>query len=124
MTVPRSTLRVLMIDGDSRFLAIMKRGLTELGHECRCEMSMAAGLLLLSSGWADIALVDANIRCPATDHRAPADPNRPRTPILLSTSFDAPQTRSPCVLPADDYIVKPFGLTALVERMEAVLSRF
>ncbi|GEM_PF-3053190 len=101
----------------------MKRGLTELGHECRCETSLAAGIGLLSEGWADIALVDASLPSPAANSKALTDANRPKTPILLSTSFDRPLDRSNCTLSADDYIVKPFELTALVERMEAMLGR-
>lgn len=119
-------MRILVIEDNRDILANMLDYLELKGYVVDCAQDGLSGLHLASTGHYDLIVLD--IMLPGIDgyqvcKRLREDAGSD-TPIIMLTARDALDDRLKGLgLGADDYLVKPFALSELVARIEAVLRR-
>jgi two-component system response regulator RegX3 len=95
------------------------------GFEVHCAATGPAGLALASSGTFDMILLD--VMLPGMDGFEICERVRagdPEQPLILLTARGGDEDRvMGLTLGADDYVSKPFSVTELVLRVQAVLRR-
>jgi DNA-binding response OmpR family regulator len=118
-------MRVLLVEDDDRFAAALRDSLVRSGYQATrvataaealaaCRQAQLPDILLL-----DLGLPDADGLEVCTHVRREA-----RVPVIVVTArADLPSRVQGLRQGADDYIVKPFALSELLARMEAVLRR-
>jgi len=118
-------MRVLLVEDDDRFAAALRDSLVRSGYQATrvataaealaaCRQAQPPDILLL-----DLGLPDADGLEVCTHVRREA-----RVPVIVVTArADLPSRVQGLRQGADDYIVKPFALSELLARMEAVLRR-
>jgi two-component system, OmpR family, copper resistance phosphate regulon response regulator CusR len=121
-------IRVLVVDDDPRFRAYLRSGLTSSGIESEEAPDGYAALEVLQSGESghfDLILLD--VMMPESSGWQILEQLRARgdeTPTIFVTARDAVEERVKGLeLGADDYIIKPFDLSELLARVEAVIRR-
>jgi len=119
------TVRILLIEDDTRLSALVSDRLRGEGHTAQTAADGVEGLRLASSGRFDLALVD--VMLPGLDGLHLASALRERgvtTPILMLTARDTVDDRVAGLRAgADDYLVKPFAFAELVARIDALARR-
>lgn len=118
------TLRVLLIDDDSRLFELLKSYLGQNGCELAHAPDGVRGLRALDSGQYDAILLD--VMMPGIDGLEVARRIRSKSnvPILMLTAKGDETDRIVGLeLGADDYIPKPFNPRELLARLRAVLRR-
>src|SRR3954469_13208198 len=119
------TVRILLIEDDTRLSALVSDRLRGEGHTAQTAADGVEGLRLASSGRFDLALVD--VMLPGLDGLHVASALRERgvtTPILMLTARDTVDDRVAGLRAgADDYLVKPFAFAELVARIDALARR-
>lgn len=121
-------VHLLVVDDDPKFRQYLKAGLAGRGIECDCVPDGRAALALLKGESAphyDLMLLD--VMMPSVDGwkvleelRADSNP----IPTIFVSARDAVEERIKGLdLGADDYIIKPFELSELHARIQAVLRR-
>jgi two-component system response regulator MprA len=104
---------------------LLKRGLTEEGHQVILASDGAAGLEIARAAAFDVILLD--VMLPSLDGISVARrlrTARNQTPILLLTARDAvADTVRGLDAGADDYLTKPFSFEILLARLRAVSRR-
>lgn len=119
-------MRILVIEDNRDILANMLDYLELKGYVVDCAQDGLSGLHLASTEHYDLIVLD--IMLPGIDgyqvcKRLREDAGSD-TPIIMLTARDALDDRLKGLgLGADDYLVKPFALSELVARIEAVLRR-
>jgi DNA-binding response OmpR family regulator len=118
-------MRVLLVEDDDRFAAALRDSLVRSGYQATrvataaealaaCRQAQPPDIVLL-----DLGLPDADGLEVCTHVRREA-----RVPVIVVTArADLPSRVQGLRQGADDYIVKPFALSELLARMEAVLRR-
>ena len=118
-------MRVLLIEDDVALARVLKRGLSEDGHEIVHAADGPSGLARLREGDHDVCVLD--VLLPGLDGFAVLSQARAAgiaTPILMLTARDAvPDRVEGLKRGADDYLVKPFAFAELVARLEALARR-
>lgn len=119
-------MRILVIEDNKDILANVLDYLQLKGFSVDCAQDGLSGLHLASSGYYDLIVLD--VMLPGIDgyqlcHRLREDA-RNEVPILMLTARDALEDRLKGLhAGADDYLIKPFALSELVARIEAILRR-
>src|ERR1044071_2560321 len=118
-------MRVLAIQDNRRFLALMCAHLTKRAFAVDVAEALADGLLMASCGSHDVVLLDLSL--PDGDGKEFIERlrrERSATPIIvLSARGEIAERLGSLDMGADDYLVKPFDLDELVARMHAVTRR-
>lgn len=121
-----SGMRILVIEDNRDILANVLDYLLLKGYSVDCARDGVSGLHQACAGHYDLIVLD--IMLPGMDgyqlcQRLREDA-RNEVPILMLTARDALEDRLKGLRAgADDYLVKPFALSELVARIEAILRR-
>src|SRR5689334_15281607 len=118
-------MRVLVIEDDRDIAHFLQRGLKESGHTAELAHDGEAGLEMARLGAFDVLIVDRML--PRRDGlsviqalRAEAN----RTPVLILSALGEVDDRVKGLKAGgDDYLTKPFALTELLARIEALTRR-
>lgn len=119
-------MRILIIEDNRDILTNMLEYLSMKGYVVDCAMDGLSGLHLAATERFDLIVLD--LMLPAIDgfeicRRLREDGKNP-VPIIMLTARDALADRlQGFVCGADDYLVKPFALSELTARIEAILRR-
>jgi DNA-binding response OmpR family regulator len=119
-------MRILVIEDNRDILANVLDYLQLKGFTVDCAQDGLTGLHLATTGHFDLIILD--IMLPGIDgyqvcQRLRDDGNND-VPILMLTARDALDDRLKGLRAgADDYLIKPFALSELVARVEAILRR-
>ena len=119
-------MRILVIEDNRDILANVLDYLELKGYVVDCAQDGLSGLHLAATAHYDLIVLD--IMLPGIDgyqvcKRLRDDAGRD-TPIIMLTARDALDDRLQGLkVGADDYLIKPFALSELVARIEAVLRR-
>jgi DNA-binding response OmpR family regulator len=117
---------VLIADDDEDILALVRLGLTDHGFETIAARDGAAALALAREHVPDLALLDVSM--PELDGyqvttALKSDPATDGIVVILFTARAAPlDVEKGFSAGADDYIVKPFTLRTLQDRVAAALD--
>lgn len=119
-------MRILVVEDNRDILANILDYLTLKGYSVDCAQDGLSGLHLAATEHYDLIVLD--IMLPGIDgyqlcKRLREDARRD-TPIIMLTARDALDDRLQGLnAGADDYLLKPFALSELVARIEAILRR-
>ncbi len=119
-------MRILVVEDNPDILANILDYLTLKGYGVDCAQDGLSGLHLAATAHYDLIVLD--IMLPGLDgyqlcKRLREDARRD-TPIIMLTARDALSDRLQGLnAGADDYLLKPFALSELVARIEAILRR-
>lgn len=119
-------MRILVIEDNRDILANVLDYLQLKGFTVDCAQDGLSGLHLATTGHYDLIVLD--IMLPGMDgyqvcQRLRED-GQNEVPILMLTARDALDDRLQGLqVGADDYLIKPFALSELVARIEAILRR-
>jgi DNA-binding response OmpR family regulator len=118
-------MQILVVEDEQRMADLLKRGLTEEGHNVVVARDGAAGFEIARVTQFDVIVLD--VMLPGLDGLTVARrlrAARNQTPILLLTARDAaPDVILGLDAGADDYLVKPFSFEILLARLRAVSRR-
>ena len=119
-------MRILVIEDNRDILANILDYLQLKGFSVDCAQDGLTGLHLASTGHYDLIVLD--IMLPGIDGyqvcKRLREDGRNEVPILMLTARDALDDRLQGLQAgADDYLIKPFALSELVARIEAILRR-
>jgi DNA-binding response OmpR family regulator len=118
-------MRVLVVEDERRMAALLKRGLTEEGHQVFVAYDGLEGFEMARSAEFDILVLD--VMLPGMDGLAIARRLREennQTPVLMLTARDtAANVVAGLDAGADDYITKPFSFEIFLARVRAVSRR-
>jgi two-component system OmpR family response regulator len=119
-----TTVRVLVIDDDSRLFELLESYLMDNGVQAQHALDGRRGLEALERGAFDAVLLD--VMMPGLDGLAVLRKIRERSavPVLMLTAKGDETDRVVGLeLGADDYLAKPFSPRELLARLRAVLRR-
>lgn len=117
--------QILIVDDDRKAAKTIEEHLNVAGHQCTLETSGARVIDVLKESNHDMVVLD--IMLPGTSgfevcRRIRRDPELYALPILvLSAMDDEEEVMHGLAQGADDYVVKPFNVVKLVQRIEALL---
>lgn len=119
-------MRILVIEDNSDILANVLDYLQLKGFSVDCAQNGLNGLHLASTEHYDLIVLD--IMLPGIDGyqlcKRLREDGKSEVPILMLTARDALDDRLRGLsVGADDYLIKPFALSELVARIEAILRR-
>ncbi|MFZ3154331.1 response regulator transcription factor [Pseudomonas sp.] len=119
-------MRILVIEDNRDILANVLDYLQLKGFSVDCAQDGLSGLHLASTGHYDLIVLD--IMLPGIDGyqvcKRLREDGQSEVPILMLTARDALDDRLHGLnVGADDYLIKPFALSELVARIEAILRR-
>jgi two-component system OmpR family response regulator len=118
-------VRILLVEDDGEIAAFVGSGLREAAHTVDCVATGKDGLILATSEQYDVIILDRNL--PDLDGLSVARVLRRggcRVPILFMTALGSVKDRVDGLEEGgDDYIVKPFALSELVARTNALGRR-
>lgn len=120
-----SPMKLLIVEDEPRMADLLRRGLTEEGHNAMCAFDGAEGLALARAYEFDVIILD--VMMPKLSGYELAKRLRSEkipTPILMLTAKDAvPDIVRGLDLGADDYMTKPFSFDELLARLRTVKRR-
>jgi len=118
-------VRILVVEDEKRMGELLRRGLSEEGHQVTLASDGAVGLEIARSSSFDVIVLDMML--PSLDGISIARrlrAARNQTPILMLTAKDAvSDTVRGLDAGADDYLTKPFSFEVLLARLRAVSRR-
>jgi len=118
-------MRLLLVEDNERFAALLKQGLASAGFSVDVLTSVQEANSALESGRWDIIVLDRGL--PDGDGIEVLAGMRRQgdsTPVLILTAHGNLKDRvNGLQSGADDYLVKPFALEELVARLQALLRR-
>lgn len=117
-------MKVLIAEDDAAINDLIQMNLQAAGYTCTCVYDGLAAADLLEQNSFDLALLD--IMLPNVSGYELLEYIRPLgIPVIFITAKGSvPDRVKGLSLGADDYIVKPFAITELTARIEAVLRRY
>jgi DNA-binding response OmpR family regulator len=118
---PRGTTTVLVVEDDPGIATQLVRALARSGYEVDHVVTGAAAL-----AWGDPDVVLLDLGLPDTDgvHVCRELRQRSGAAIIVVTAYGEESDRVTALdAGADDYLVKPFGVSELLARIRAVLRR-
>lgn len=117
-------MRVLIAEDDAAINDLMRMNLNDAGFTCICTHDGLAAADLLEQDSFDLVLLD--LMLPHVNGYELLEYARPLgVPVIIITARSSiPDRVKGLNLGADDYIVKPFAITELTARIEAVLRRY
>jgi two-component system OmpR family response regulator len=118
-------MRVLVIEDDREIAHFLQKGLKESGHGADLVDDGEAGLEMARSGDYDVLIVDRML--PRRDGLSVIQTIRAegnRTPVLILSALGEVDDRVKGLKAGgDDYLTKPFALSELLARIEALARR-
>lgn len=118
-------MRILLIEDDDAVASLVQSGLTQSGFCVDCAADGETGLSMALSQSYDAAVVD--IMLPKLDGLAlirEARSRNVRTPMIILSARGAVEDRVTGLHDGgDDYLTKPFAMSELTARIEALLRR-
>ncbi len=119
-------MRILLVEDNRDILANLADYLTLKGYTVDCAQDGLSGLKLASSQHFDLLVLD--VMLPGIDGftlcQRLREEARSSTPVIMLTARDTLDDRLQGFRSgADDYLLKPFALSELAARIEAVLRR-
>ena len=118
-------MRILLVEDDTHTAAFIAKGLREDGHAVDHASDGKQGLFLASTEPYDALVLDRML--PGLDGitllRTLRGAGNPLPILLLTALGDTDHRVEGLRAGADDYLVKPFALSELVARIEAILRR-
>src|SRR3954468_9245871 len=118
-------MRILVVEDERRMAALLKRGLTEEGHQVFVAHEGTEGFEMARSAEFDVLVLD--VMLPGMDGLAIARRLREshnQTPVLMLTARDtAASVIAGLDAGADDYLTKPFAFDIFWARVRAVSRR-
>ena len=116
-------MKVLIVEDEEAIANLIKINLTAEGYHCTCAYDGKAGADYLEKEAFDLILLD--IMLPEIDGYELLEYIKPfGTPVIFMTAKGAVNDRIRGLkLGADDYIIKPFSIKVLMEKIQAVLRR-
>lgn len=117
-------MRVLIAEDDLAINDLMRINLNDAGFTCVCTHDGLAAADLLEQDSFDLVLLD--LMLPHVNGYELLEYARPLgVPVIIITARSSiPDRVKGLNMGADDYIVKPFAITELTARIEAVLRRY
>ena len=118
-------MNLLIVEDEARMADLLRKGLTEEGHNATCAADGAEGFALAKSYEFDVIILDVMMpKLNGYELARRLRAERVRTPILMLTAKDSvPDIVKGLDLGADDYMTKPFSFDELVARLRAVKRR-
>src|ERR1035438_171742 len=118
-------MRILVVEDERRMAALLKRGLSEEGHQVFVAHEGVEGYEMARASEFDVIVLD--VMLPGIDGLAIARRLREahnHTPVLRLTARDTPASIIAGLdAGADDYLTKPFSFDILLARVRAVSRR-
>jgi DNA-binding response OmpR family regulator len=118
-------MKLLVVEDESRMAQLLRRGLTEEGHEVTCATDGVEGLRAVQHDQFDAIILD--VMMPRLDGFEVAQnlrASRNLTPLLMLTAKDSETDIVKGLdLGADDYLTKPFSFGELLARLHSVTRR-
>ncbi len=118
-------MRVLVVEDDREIAHFIQRGLKEIGHNAEVCSDGEAGLETALDGGFDVLVIDRML--PRRDGLSLIQSLRAagqRTPVLILSALGEVDDRVKGLKAGgDDYLTKPFALTELIARIEALARR-
>jgi DNA-binding response OmpR family regulator len=118
-------MKILIVEDEARMAELLRKGLTEEGHNPVCAHDGAEGLELAKSYEFDVIILDVMMpKLSGYDMAKRLRSEKVGTPILMLTAKDSvPDVVRGLDVGADDYMTKPFSFEELVARLRAVKRR-
>jgi DNA-binding response OmpR family regulator len=118
-------VKLLVVEDEPRMLELLRRGLTEEGHNVTCASDGAEGWDLAHAYEFDAVVLDIMLpRMNGFDLARKLRQERIATPVLMLTAKDSvPDVVRGLDAGADDYLTKPFSFNELLARLRAVQRR-
>lgn len=118
-------MQILVVEDERRMAELLRRGLTEEGHQVVVSQDGAEGLAIAGASSFDVIVLD--VMLPGVDGITIAKKLREarnQTPILMLTARDsAADIVKGLDCGADDYLTKPFAFDVFLARVRAVSRR-
>ena len=118
-------MKLLIVEDETRMADLLRKGLTEEGHNAMCAFDGAEGLAMAKTYEFDVIILDVMMpKLSGYELAKRLRAEKIRTPILMLTAKDSvPDIVHGLDLGADDYMTKPFSFDELVARLRAVKRR-
>ncbi len=122
---PNDSCRILLIEDDLEMADTIRRDLSDNGYDVAHAASGVDGLIMAESGGPDLLIVDRML--PGIDGLTIVQRLRDRNmhmPVLILSALGEVNERVRGLKAGgDDYLTKPFALSELMARVEALLRR-
>lgn len=118
-------MKLLIVEDETHMADLLRKGLTEEGHNAICAYDGAEGLDLAKSYEFDAIILDVMMpKLNGYDLAKRLRAEKIRTPILMLTAKDTvPDIVRGLDLGVDDYMTKPFSFDELLARLRSVRRR-
>jgi len=118
-------MKLLIVEDETRMADLLRKGLTEEGHNAMCAFDGAEGLAMAKTYEFDVIILDVMMpKLSGYELAKRLRAEKIRTPVLMLTAKDSvPDIVRGLDLGADDYMTKPFSFDELVARLRAVKRR-
>ena len=118
-------MKLLVVEDEPRMLELLRRGLTEEGHNVTCAADGAEGWELAHAYEFDAIVLDLMLpKMNGFDIAKKLRQERIVTPVLMLTAKDSvPDVVRGLDAGADDYLTKPFTFNELLARLRALQRR-
>jgi DNA-binding response OmpR family regulator len=123
--VQRELVKLLVVEDEPRMLELLRRGLTEDGHNVTCASNGSEGWELAQAYEFDAVVLDVMLpRMNGVELAKRLRRERIATPVLMLTAKDSvPDIVRGLDAGADDYLTKPFSFNELTARLRAIQRR-
>ncbi len=117
-------IKILIVDDEKPICDLIDMNLSAAGYSCTAVQDGLAAIDAVENNTFDLVLLD--IMLPGADGYDVMDYIRPyQVPVIfISAKHEVRDRVKGLKLGADDYLVKPFDVTELLARVEAVLRRY
>lgn len=121
---PGDMIKILIVDDEKPICDLIEMNLTAAGYSCVTAQDGLAAIDAVESNEFDLVLLD--IMLPGADGYDVIEYIKPcKVPVIfISAKHEVRDRVKGLKLGADDYLVKPFDVTELLARVEAVLRRY
>jgi DNA-binding response OmpR family regulator len=118
-------VKLLVVEDELRMLELLRRGLTEEGHNVVCASDGSEGWELARAHEFDAVVLDIMLpKMNGFELAKKLRQERVATPVLMLTARDSvPDVVRGLDAGADDYLVKPFSFNELLARLRALQRR-
>lgn len=120
--VQRGLVKLLVVEDEPRMLELLRRGLTEDGHNVTCASDGSEGWELAQAYEFDAVVLDVMLpKMNGIELAKRLRKERITTPVLMLTAKDSvPDIVRGLDAGADDYLTKPFSFNELMARLRAI----
>src|ERR1700680_217355 len=118
-------MKLLIVEDETHMADLLRKGLTEEGHNAICAYDGAEGLDLAKNYEFDVIILDVMLpKLNGYDVAKRLRAEKIRTPILMLTANDTvPDIVRGFDLGVEDYMTKPFSFDELLARLRSVRRR-